>query len=576
MRGVLVLALLLSEGAAATAAAAPRSRDAIAFIRVVGDLRYDSHDGRLPVVRKNVAIGSGSGFVIAPSGLVLTSLHVVEVETGAEPDGAELVVENKRVQVFVGGGADAGAWEAHVVASDPERDLCVLQMTAADLPYLPLGDSDAAETGRPVQVLGFPFGRQAEVAKRADADVIPQVSVTAGSLSATREDDAGETRFLQTDAAIQPGNSGGPMLDEDGYVVGVVRMKLARDATSAGAGFAVPVNEVKDFLEANGLVDRLPVVRLRPGVQHLLEWKQIAVELPDGFTDRSPSRVLAEAGEIGEIGFRVERFETPWPATGLEEALLGGEAVSGFVPAAVAPGPHTARERQAAATLAAGRPPVVIGSGIGTDRSGRRFRVEYAIVDLGREKVVARYLGPADALAFNLGVLRRSLRSLEAGPLLFALPRRAADATLEAESFPNGEGAFVFPRGWSHEPATQAACEALPASEAGLLVRHPADFTIVLRALRWRGSPAGLARGLQACRALGQREPEPASPAAGEPQPAYAFRVDRLGVTVAVRAVLVTRDGVSQLLEIEAPVAKLPAFEALFARWVREAPRGIL
>jgi hypothetical protein len=64
---------------------------------------------------------------------------------------------------------------------------------------------------------------------------------------------------------VQPGNSGGPMLDEDGYVMGVVRMKLAADATSSGAGFAIPVRRVKDFLESNGLIERLPVARLHAG-----------------------------------------------------------------------------------------------------------------------------------------------------------------------------------------------------------------------------------------------------------------------------------------------------------------------
>ena len=164
--------------------------------------------------------------------------------------------------------------------------------------------------------------------------MIPQVTVTAGSLSAARADDAGDTRFLQTDATMLPGNSGGPMLDEDGYVVGVVRMKLSRDATSAGAGFTVPVNVVKDFLEANGLLERLPRFGCGPGVRHSLDWKQIAVDLPDGFLDRSLARVAAEAGEVGEIDFRVDRWATPWRASGLEEALLGGEAVRGFVPAA--------------------------------------------------------------------------------------------------------------------------------------------------------------------------------------------------------------------------------------------------
>ena len=138
-------------------------------------------------------------------------------------------------EVFVGSAGAVGAWEAHVVASDAENDLAALQVTAADLPYLGLGDSDAVEAGRGVTVLGFPYGRQTEVARQSDADVVPQVTVTRGALSASRQDDAGETRFLQTDATMLPGNSGGPMLDEDGYVVGVVRMKLSADADSSGA-----------------------------------------------------------------------------------------------------------------------------------------------------------------------------------------------------------------------------------------------------------------------------------------------------------------------------------------------------
>ena len=81
----------------------------MAYIRVVGDVTLDFHDAWLPVVRKNVAIASGSGFVIAPSGLVLTNLHVVEVDTRKRDDGPELVVENTRVQVFVGSEASVGA-----------------------------------------------------------------------------------------------------------------------------------------------------------------------------------------------------------------------------------------------------------------------------------------------------------------------------------------------------------------------------------------------------------------------------------------------------------------------------------
>lgn len=548
----------------------PRPADAMAFIRVVGDLRIDPRDGRQPIVRGNVEVGTGSGFVIAASGLLLTSRHVVETESRERGDGPELTLENRRILVYVGGAGSAGEWEAHVLAADAESDLAALQLTAAELPYLPLGDSDAVEAGRPVQVLGFPFGRQTEVAKPADSAVIPQVTVTAGSLSAAREDEQGDTRFLQTDAVMLPGNSGGPMLDEGGYVVGVVRMKLSADATSQGAGFTVPVNVVKDFLEANGLLDRLPVTRLSPGVRHTIDWKAVAVELPDGLRDRSPARVAIEAGEIGEIDFRVDRWATPWPVAGLEEALLGGSAVPGFVPGPASAGRRTPADRSEA-SFSAGRRASRIGSAAGLDPDGRRFRVEYAIVELRGEKVVARYLGPADAVAFNLGLLRRSLRSLEAGQLLVSpLPRSQAVLpafALETAGFPNGDGAVLVPGTWIREPAVGAGCAALPVAEAGLLLRHPSDYTLVLRALRYPASGSGLSRGLAECGARGD------GAASGRRKP-YAYQFARLGVEVAVRGVLLEGARETLLLELEAPVARRVTVDELFSGWVERIAAG--
>ncbi len=562
MGGLAWLALLAAGGSRVRGDGA-QPVDAMAFVRVVGDVRIvPRHEGAAaPIVRRNVEVAVGSGFVVAPSGLILTSRHVVDAafEPGGD-DEAEATVENQRIEVFVGSAGAVGAWEAHVVASDAENDLAALQVTAADLPYLGLGDSDAVEAGRGVTVLGFPYGRQTEVARQSDADVVPQVTVTRGALSASRQDDAGETRFLQTDATMLPGNSGGPMLDEDGYVVGVVRMKLSADADSSGAGFTVPVNIVKDFLDANGLLARLPIVRLRPGVRHTLDWKALAVELPEGFGDRSPARVVADAGELGDIAFHAFRWESPWPVSGLEEALLGGQAVPGFAPAGATPGPRPGVARRAPGS-GPERQASFLSTGTGTDASGRRFRVELAIVDLGREKVVGRYLGPADAVAFNLGLIRRSLRSLTAAPLLSVPPARSAaaspDALLEWAGFPIGEGGVLLPRGWPREPAQEAACGALPLAEAGLLVRHPTDYTIVLRALRLGQDRASLARAVHDCDA-----------ARGRDGVRYGYRFDRLGVAVAVRGVLVARGRESLLLELESPVAKLPVVEELYARWV--------
>jgi V8-like Glu-specific endopeptidase len=549
----------------------------MAFIRVVADIRVDFGGVRAPIERKGLELATGSGFVIAAPGLILTSLHVVaedDAKSRFREDEAEVSIENRRIEVAIGGGGAVGVFEAHVVASDVGNDLAALQVTAADLPYLPLGDSDAVEPGRPVQVLGFPFGRQVEVGKRADASVVPEVTVTAGSLSAARANEEGDTRFLQTDATIQPGNSGGPMLDEDGYVVGVVRMKLARDATSQGAGFSVPVNVVKDFLEANSLLGLLPVGRLRPGVRHTLDWKRVSVELPEGYSDSSASRVLVDAGEAGEIGFRAYRLASGWPLAGLEEAILDGRELPGFVPAPATAGRRQTPGRRGAIAIEGGSPPSVIGSGAGADGSGRSFRVEYAIVDRGDEKVVARYLGPADAVAFNLGLIRRSLGSLEAAQMLFKLlprpPSGPQDPALEIVSFPEGEGRIATLVGWPREPASQATCRRLPPPDNGLAASHPLDYTLVLRALRWTAARPALEQAVEACGAGAGR----GARAAGRSEPQYSLRFERLGVPIEARGILLGREGESLLLELEAPVAKLEVVEGLYDRWVRELAGG--
>ncbi len=441
--------------------------------------------------------------------------------------------------------------DAAVVARDAELDLAVLQVTAADLPYLPFGDSDAVDPGRPVRVLGFPFGRQAEVGKKADSGVVPQVTVTAGSLSAAREDDEGGRRYLQTDASVQPGNSGGPMLDEDGYAIGVVRMKLAKEATASGAGFGIPINLVKDFLDANGLLGLMPVVRLRAGVVHGLDWKGLRVEMPDGFQDGWPARLQAGTGEAGDgISLRIDRVATPWDRLTLEEAILAGTAVPGFLPAPATPTRQFDR----------GRPARRLGSAMGTTADGQSFRAEYTVIGLRGEAVVARYLGPPDALAFNLGLLRRSLETLEAGPLLTAAVNRPLAPSLDAAALPGREGGRVaMPQGWSLEPTTSSACGRVPAAEAGLAASPPGDFTVVLRVLHWPGASAGLAAAVRAC---------------GGRADGYTGRFDRLGVPVEARGVLVQREGESLLLEIEAPVSKMPLVAELHDRWVREVAGG--
>ena len=527
--------------------------DAMAFIRLLGDVRAEFIGiWRQPIEEDNVEFATGSGFVIAPSGLILTNHHVVDETPVVRRVGrheAEFRLENRRIEVALGTEGTLGVYEAWVVAADPELDLAVLQVTASELPCIPFGDSDATEAGRSVSVLGFPFGRKAAVGKRDEGAAVPRPTVTAGSLSAARADDAGATRYLQTSAAVHPGSSGGPMVDEDGYAVGVVRLKLSRGATGQGAGFAVPINLVKDFLESHGLLHQLPVERLYPGVVHGLDWKRVSVELPDGFADTSPTRLLVDTGDTGEgLSLRLVRVATPWDLSELEAALLGGEAWPGFAPGAASGqgGSKGGRKR-------------LLGSAGGDGPDGRAFRVDYALLDLGPEKIVARYVGPPDAVAFNLSLLRRSLETLEARPLLTDEVEAPLRAPFESVVYPGGAaGSVVLPTEWSREPASYASCSRVPVAEAGVAASPDGDFTVVLRALRWTEGAIRPAEVAQACGA-----------APGSGDPGYGGRFERLGVTLGAWATFVERPGEVLLLEVEAPQAKLVLVEDLYVEWLR-------
>jgi hypothetical protein len=304
------------------------------------------------------------------------------------------------------------------------------------------------------------------------------------------------------------------------------------------------------------------VARLRPGVVHSLDWKRLRVEMPDGFQDGSPARLRVATGETGDgISFRVDRVATPWDRETLEQALLGGKALPGFVPAPAAAGRQGDR----------GRPSRRVGSATGSAPDGPRFRVEYAVMSLGGEAVVARYLGPPDALAFNLGLLRQSLGTMEASRLLTAEVDRPLAPALETAALPGVEGGRVaMPVGWSLEPAGSSACGRVPPAEAGLAASPPGDFTVVLRALRWAGEGAGLAEAVRACGGLSGAA---SGALPGGASAALGGRFDRLGVSIEARGVLVAREGESLLLELEAPAAKLPFAEELYGRWVREVTR---
>jgi len=164
--------------------------------------------------------GLGSGFVIEGGGFIVTNHHVV---SGAD-----------RVTVRM---TDRREFEAAVVGTDEQTDLALLKVDSdADLPFVSFGDSDAVRVGEDVFAVGNPFGLGG--------------TVTRGIVSATQRDiRAGPyVDFIQTDAAINRGNSGGPLFAMDGRVIGVNSAIYSPNGGSVGVGFAVASNIVKEVI----------------------------------------------------------------------------------------------------------------------------------------------------------------------------------------------------------------------------------------------------------------------------------------------------------------------------------------
>lgn len=165
---------------------------------------------------------SGSGVIMSPQGHILTNNHVIQ---GA---GA--------IEVALADGRQA---TAKVIGTDPDTDLAVLQIDLKDLPAITLGHSDEANVGDVVLAIGNPFG-------------VGQ-TVTMGIISALGRNSVGINtyeNFIQTDAAVNPGNSGGALIDTNGNLLGINSAIYSQNGGSLGIGFAIPVSTIKMVMEA--------------------------------------------------------------------------------------------------------------------------------------------------------------------------------------------------------------------------------------------------------------------------------------------------------------------------------------
>lgn len=500
-------------------------------------------------VLRDVEIGTGSGFVVSQDGYIVTNHHAVAddvIDIEQQGQKARLAIAIDRIEVALPPDSAAGLpqrYSASLVASDPELDLAVLYVSAPRLPVAALGDSDVVVSGDPVQALGYPLGDLLEVARTGRQDAAPAVSTSPGAISALRTDDQGELAYLQTTAALNPGNSGGPLVDQDGYVIGVVRMRVRG---ASGLGFAIPVDRVKRFLASVGIDHQLPVRSLDLGSVFAPPGKGLALQVPDGFQDEPRTRTRVDAA-VGPVNLRIDRIASAWRAEQIEQVLMSGQVFEqlSWTRQARPPRPRVPEFTTGTATAVAGR--------------DDEMAMEYALLEVGRERLVARYVGPADAIAFNRGTLRASLASLEADPLIardFAGQQGAK--WVPSAGFTTQPPSIPIPDGWLAEAGGAPQCQGLPAADSALTASPDDDFTVTFRAA-WIPA-AGLDAAAAAARCSSRR--------AGFGAASYAGATDWFGASYTIEGVfLQAGDGLLHL-QHAAPVAKAAPTRDLFASWL--------
>lgn len=168
--------------------------------------------------------GQGSGFILTKDGMILTNNHVI----GGNPQRLEVMLSNKH------------KYKARVLAADKNHDLALIKIDAPDLTPVTLSDSRGLMVGQKVYAIGNPFGLNGTMTR----GIISAIRSVRGPQGNPIED------AIQTDAAVNPGNSGGPLLNSRGEVIGITTMIASNGAEqSSGIGFAIPINTARAILD---------------------------------------------------------------------------------------------------------------------------------------------------------------------------------------------------------------------------------------------------------------------------------------------------------------------------------------
>ncbi|MFO1271865.1 MAG: Do family serine endopeptidase [Rubrivivax sp.] len=241
--------------------------------------------------------GQGSGFIVSADGLILTNAHVVR--------------EAKEVTVKL---SDRREFSAKVLGSDPTTDIAVLKIDAKGLPVVRLGDPKKLEVGDPVMAIGAPYGFEQ--------------TATSGIVSAKGRSLPGDAvvPFIQTDAAVNPGNSGGPLFDGTGAVVGINAQIYSQSGGFQGLSFSIPIDvalKVKSQIVATGKASH---ARLGVTVQDLNQGlaESFGLAKPDGalISNVAADSAAATAGlKAGDVVTKVNG--EPVERSGQLSSLIG-------------------------------------------------------------------------------------------------------------------------------------------------------------------------------------------------------------------------------------------------------------
>ncbi len=248
--------------------------------------------------RRNIS-GMGSGVIIDPDGLVITNNHVINVGS-----------KTTDIFVFL---TDGRKFKAEVVRDFPDQDLALLSIKGNDLPFLEFGASGMIEPGQTVLAIGNPFGDKLSGGLSYSEPTVTRGIISATSRNLTIPTNEGGVRYLrnmlQTDAAINQGNSGGALIDLNGKLVGINAAIMSNDGqVSVGIGFAIPSDRVKLILDNFRNKDAVGAWYTGISVQDLT---------PD---------IRREIGFKGEEGAVITKVEDGSPAT--KSGLKPGDVIT--------------------------------------------------------------------------------------------------------------------------------------------------------------------------------------------------------------------------------------------------------